>query len=168
MSADTPKPTALSKIVIETRPHAEQRYPTSGDWGAGYATKPRATYSETGDCLIVTVSEMGDWRIEALVAVHELIEALLCKSDGVSEKAVCDFDVEFEAARDEAVGHREDVTWFGFRGRPVDADAEPGDDPDAPYARQHTFATAVERMLCAALGVKWNDYEVTEAALYGR
>jgi len=159
------------KIVIETIAHGEQRYMTTGDWGAGYATKPRATYSETGDCLIVTVSEMGDWRAEALVGVHELIEALLCRNDGVSEQAVCDFDREFEAARETAetvrsFGRSEEV--FEFRGRDVPDDAEPGDDPDAPYARQHNFATAVERMLCAALGLSWHDYERANEALYGR
>ena len=38
-------------------------------------------------------------------------------------------------------------------------DDEPGDDPTAPYHREHCFATAVERMLIAALGVSWADYD---------
>jgi len=79
---------------------------------------------------------MGNWRYELLVAVHELVEAFLCMHDGVSEESVDKFDKQF-----------------------VQRDAEPGDSPDAPYARQHCLATGVERILAACLGVKWDWYE---------
>lgn len=117
------------RITIETIPHAEQRYPTVGDW------------QWRGDDLLIRVSEMGDWRYEAAVAVHELVEVLLCKRDGVTEAAVDAFDMAYEKAR-----------------QPGD-ESEPGDDPACPYARQHCFATAVERMLAAALGMSWLEYE---------
>jgi hypothetical protein len=78
---------------------------------------------------------MGNWRLEALVAVHELIEALLCRVDGVTEDEVDHFD-------------------FNFKG-----DAEPGDDPNAPYYEQHQRASGYERLLAADLQVNWAEYE---------
>ena len=36
---------------------------------------------------------------------------------------------------------------------------EPGDAPDAPYRREHLFATNIERLLAAELGVDWAVYE---------
>jgi hypothetical protein len=94
---------------------------------------------------------MGDWRKEAAVAVHELVEAILCRNDGVSEAAVDAFDIEYERDRPPF-------------GTPGDF-GEAGDSPHAPYHRQHCFATAVERMLIAALGVPWAEYEKAVEAL---
>jgi hypothetical protein len=36
---------------------------------------------------------------------------------------------------------------------------EPGDAPDSPYRREHFFATSLERLLAAELGVDWAVYE---------
>lgn len=118
------------KIIIETIPHNQHRYPTVGDW----------FYQEDGT-LVIRVSELGDWKREALVAVHELVEVLLCKHQGVSQEAVDQFDLEFEKERS-----ANDLS-------------EPGDDPKAPYMRQHCLATSVERMLAAELNVSWKEYE---------
>ena len=126
----------MMKIMIETIPHGEQRYPTCGDW-----------QWLTDDELIIRVSEMGDWRYNAAVAVHELVEVLLCKQDGVTEAAVDAFDMAYEARRPEG-----DLS-------------EPGDDPACPCARQHCFATGIERMLIAAFGVSWPSYEAAVKAL---
>ncbi len=112
------------KITIETIPHGDQRYPTVGDWELDKAT---------GD-ISIRVSEMGNWRYEAAVGIHEAVEALLCASDFVTQKDVDRFDMAYKGV------------------------GEPGDDPAAPYHRQHCFATAVERLLIAALGVSWADY----------
>lgn len=118
------------KITIETIPHEQQRYPTVGDW----------FFDENGD-LHIKISALGDWREEALIACHELVEVLLCKHQGVSQQAVDDFDISYEKSR--AEGSLE----------------EPGDDPGAPYRRQHCLATAVERLLAAELEVVWKEYE---------
>ncbi len=112
------------RITIETIRHEDQRYPTCGDW-----------LWPNEHNLLIRVSEMGDWRKEAAVAVHELVEALLCKEDGVSEAAVDAFDADYGGG------------------------GEPGDDPIAPYHRQHCFATALEMLLIGALGVPWADHE---------
>jgi hypothetical protein len=55
------------KIVIETIPHLDQRYKTCGDW-----------FYE-GEDLHIKVSDLKDWKKEATIAVHELVEAILCK-----------------------------------------------------------------------------------------
>lgn len=116
-------------IVISTIPHAQQRYETVGDW----------LFTVSGD-LSIRVSDTGDWRYDMLVAVHELVEVLICKHRGITQKAVDDFDMSF---------------------KPVDGTSEPGDDPNAPYAREHSFATGIERLLAVELDVTWRHYENT-------
>lgn len=118
------------KITIETISHGQHRYPTVGDW-----------YFEPDGTLAIKVSEMTDWRYSMLVAVHELIEVLTCKQDGVSQESVDKFDMEYEKNRD-----------------PKDVSSEPGDDPSAPYVNQHCLATGIERILAQQWGVKWNEY----------
>lgn len=125
------------RIVIETIPHDQQRYPTVGDWIL------------EGEDLTIRVSEMGNWRYNAAVAVHELVEVLLCKDKCISQESVDAFDMAFETDR----------TNFG-----IDM-GEPGDSPSAPYRDQHSFATAVERMLIAAFGLSWAEYDATVNAL---
>lgn len=117
-------------ICIKTIPHKKQRYPTVGDW----------VCDKHGD-ITIKVSAMGDWRYECLVAVHELVEVLICKWTKVSQKDVDKFDMEYEKNR-------------GC----CDFD-EPGDDPKSPYRSAHCIATGVERTLAAVLGVNWRKYE---------
>lgn len=118
------------KIIIETIPHKEQRYPTVGDW----------FYDEAGT-ITIRVSQLSDWRYEALVAVHELVEVLLCRQNQVSPESVDSFDTAFEKAR-----------------LPGNVD-EPGDSPLAPYNKEHCIATGLERVLAASLGVVWQPYD---------
>lgn len=114
------------RISIQTQPHSLQRYNTIGDW---------STNKTTGQVHIY-VSELGSWRYELLVAVHEIVEAFLCMHDEVAEESVDKFDKQH-----------------------VQTDSEPGDEPNAPYQKQHCIATGVERILAACLGVKWAYYE---------
>jgi hypothetical protein len=135
-------------LTIETIDHQDHRYDTCGDWKlAGTPENPEIT---------VLVSDLGDWRKEFLVGIHEAVEVALCIKDGVTDEAVCAFDEAFEAARS---GSQSADGRFIFQGRGYPEDYEPGDSPDAPYQNQHNFATAVERMVCAALGMKWAEYE---------
>lgn len=112
------------KIVIETIPHQDHRYTTVGDW-----------FYDPDGTLRIKVSELTDWRREALIAVHELVEVLLCQDKGIGAKEVDEFDMNFKG------------------------DSEPGDCPEAPYVRQHCIATGIERMLAAELNVAWEPYE---------
>lgn len=124
------------RIIIEIIPHAEHRYETVGDY-----------FMRDGE-LVIRISKMSDWRRQALIAIHELAEIYLLAHAGVSIEAVDKFDMDFEAARPE--GNLD----------------EPGDAVNAPYRDQHCFATAVERMMCAAFGISWREYEDEVNSLY--
>ena len=124
------------EVVIDIIPHKKQRYETVGDWKR-----------DKNGTLVIKVSDMGDKRYAMLVAIHELVETLLCERDGVLEENVTAFDIAFEKKR-----------------KPGNVD-EPGDDVNAPYVRQHCIATAVERLLCAELGLAWDDYDSAVNAL---
>jgi len=117
-------------VNIKIIPHSKQRYPTCGDW-----------FYDANSNLQIRVSEMSDGRYEQLVALHELVEAELCDQDGVDEADVTAFDVAFEKRR--VAGN----------------DDEPGDDPNAPYYKQHQMATAMEKLMAVTLGVNWQEYE---------
>lgn len=119
-------------ITIKTIPHDKQRYETPGDW----------FFAKNGN-LEIRVSCLGDWKLEALMAIHELSEVLLCKHRGIDQKTVDEFDIEFEKYRK--------------AGRYGPSD-EPGDDHHAPYFREHCFATGIERLLASQLEVDWNQY----------
>ena len=121
------------KISIETIPHEKQRYDTVGDWWF------------EGDTLNIRVSDMGNTSYEFLVARHELDEAFLCLKEGVSERAVTEFDIRFEDMRKQFPE--------------IVKDREPGWDRSAPYRSQHKFATKGEVDMAKRLGVDWNDYD---------
>ena len=84
---------------------------------------------------------LGRRRFEALIALHEAVEALLCEHAGISPAAVDKFDEAYEARRKKG------------------DDSEPGDDPRAPYHKQHVFAEGIERLLATELGVDWPAYD---------
>lgn len=117
-------------INIKTIPHSNQRYNTPGDWW----------FTDNGD-LEIRVSNMNNWKYEALVAFHELAEVLLCKERGISTKEADEFDIRWNEV------HKNEGT-----------DNEPGDDPCCPYRMEHFFATSVERLLAAELRVDWDSY----------
>ena len=137
----TEKP-RMQEIVIRTIQHSDQRYDTVGDWRerTTLMVPPAPDKQTVRSHLDITVSEMSDERYEFLVGLHELVEAYLCKTRGISEEAVTAFDVEYEAKR-----------------KPGD-DSEPGDDPRAPYFHEHQVATFVERYVAKELGVDWDAY----------
>ncbi len=125
----TLRPFSFSQVIITTIPHKHQRYPTVGDWYVKNKT------------LFVIVSKMGNKRYELLVAVHELIEKILCEHRGITQKKVDAFDRAFEKAR-----------------KPGNED-EPGFDPRAPYREEHKFATRIELLLANELGIDWQKYD---------
>jgi hypothetical protein len=119
------------KVTIEVIPNNQQRYPTSGDW------------QWDGDNLTISVSKMGNWRYEMLVAFHELAECFICRHRGIQQEQVDDFDIKYESLRGD-----NDVS-------------EPGDSLAAPYYREHQFSTCVERLLALELDVDWKQYDAT-------
>ena len=129
----------LPRIVVEVIVHAEQRYPTAGD------------YFADGDAWMVRVSDCGDERYEFLVALHEMVEWFLTQQRGIAEEDIARFDRDFEQARE--------------AGQHGDLD-EAGDDPAAPYRREHRFATRVEWLMAEELGVDWDEYGAALGRLY--
>ena len=125
----------IREAHISVVPHKEQEYDTVGNW--------KLSHYDGEDCLDITVSDMGDWRYNMAVALHEMSEALLCAQHGVSEAKVTAFDVKYEAKRKKG------------------DESEPGDSPQAPYHLEHSFATAIERIFMAACGLNWKKYNDT-------
>ena len=125
----------MATFNIQTIPHDAQRYNTIGD------------YLTTDGTTNIKVSAMNDEKLEFLVAVHELIESFLCREAGVTDEEIDAFDLAFEENR--ALGD----------------DAEPGDDPQAPYHRQHQLATEIEKRLADELSVDWEEYSRLVAEL---
>jgi hypothetical protein len=121
----------MIEISIKVIQHTLQRYDTIGDW----------EFEKESGHLQIWVSDLNNWKYEALIGVHELVEALLCSHGGISQEKVDIFD-------------------FAYKG-----DGEPGDEPDCPYHGPHSVATGVERILAAILGVSWMDYEEAIADL---
>lgn len=122
-------------FVATVTPHSLQRYATCGDW----------IISPAG--IEIKVSQMGDADSEFLVALHELVEAYLCRKAGITDEAVMSFDIAFEEKR-----------------QPGNTD-EPGDDPAAPYNHEHRIATIVEMIVADAAGVDWKKHEANVNAL---
>jgi hypothetical protein len=116
-------------IQVQIIKHEDQRYPTVGDWVFGEDT-PAKMHN-----LLVSVSQTGNQDYNDLVAVHEIIEAILCKANGVLDEVVTNWD------RDH-IDH-----------------PDPGSIPGCPYYREHYFATIVEKMRASELGVNWDEYE---------
>jgi len=111
--------------VVSQIPHQRQRYDTVGDWIPGEPVRIR-------------VSKMKDERYVFLVALHELIEYELCRMNGIADREIVEFDTNFEKER---------------RARLHSLEAEPGNDPRAPYRDEHGFATMIERMVAQKMGV---------------
>lgn len=119
----------MLNIQIKTIPDKIQRYNTVGDY-----------YGEIANNETVNISDMGDWRYEFLTALHELIESSLCRKRSITLGMIDSFDAEFE------------------KNRKADDVSEAGDNPSAPYYREHQFATKIEKMVAEELEVDWNTY----------
>ena len=76
----------------------------------------------------VTAADVWDQEDAFLVALHELIEARLCFKAGINQGHVDAYDL-------------------AFKGK-----GEPGDQPDAPYQKQHREACLLEHMMALFMG----------------
>lgn len=110
------------KIIIETIPHERQRYNTQGDW----------FLDDNGD-LQIRVSEAAGHE-PFLIAYHELTEAYLCLSRGITDKDLDKFD-------------------FRVGEYCMENDLEPGDLADSIYRKEHRFAMLMEHLMAHELGV---------------
>ena len=111
------------KIVFDVE---KQRYDTVGD------------YEETNDEIIIKILKLST-AAQVAVAIHELVEVILCKLTGIDLQAIDKFDIEYEDARSKNIK------------APCGCviQAEPGNDIHAPYYKQHQIATKFEyEILC--------------------
>ena len=87
-----------------------------------------------GETLHIRASETEETPSAFLVALHELVESWLCRDLGITEEEVDRWDAA-----------------FGDQG-----ELEPGDDPAAPYHRQHRQAMLIEHLMANFMGL--TDY----------
>lgn len=98
-------------------------------------------YDTVGDWMgceknrIIFITELGNNDYEFLIALHEIIEQALCFKRGITDEEVTKFDMAY------------------------DKDLEPGNCPDAPYYKEHQFASIIEQMVCEELGIDNESYE---------
>lgn len=126
---------------IQTIPHFAQRYNTSGDYQLKHNQQINISIS---DMINVVPHELlfGATKkdvalaekYELLIAVHELIESLLCFQAGIPFQIIDDFDMNFKGI------------------------GEPGDDISCPYFQEHAIALKIEKELAAQLGIDWEAY----------
>lgn len=135
------------KITIEIVEPSAMRYNTVGDWQVG----------DNND-INITVARSGVPRSDALVGLHEAVEAVT-------------FLFNYgDWHRAQEIVDKFDNLWPNhLKFLPQPNYLEPGDDPASPYHTQHVLATIVERMLCLELGMTWEEHEqnieVAEAAV---
>lgn len=128
----------MKKITVTIIDHTKQRYDTLGDYW----------FDDEGNWHLA-ISDMGDWRYNFLVALHELVEMALIKqkafglmlSEQQMERQICEFD---KAMLSDSP-HIED----------------PGMDPHAPYHQEHLIATGIEIQMCGHLGLNFREYDST-------
>jgi hypothetical protein len=95
-------------------------------------------FDEKGD-LQVRIANLGNWKEEAILGIHEASEGIICKQMKITHEDVDEFDKIYQITHE------------------VDNDS--GDELLAPYKWPHTFATAIERVLAGVLRVDWKSYD---------
>jgi hypothetical protein len=136
----------MKLFAVRTIEHKDQRYPTWADW------------EFLDHHLIVSVSHVGNWRYEYLAAIHELLEATVCRHMGISQVDVDAFDADYENRR--VMGEQ-----FAACGCIITND--PGSDVHAPYQLAHKYAESVEYGLARVLDVDAKEYDEAFIALDG-
>lgn len=121
----------LPNIVACTTPHNLQSYDTAGDYG------------DEGRTWFISVSRLPDWRYEACVMIHELVEMFLTRHHGVRWTDIDDFDI---------IG--------AGKNHP-----DPGSLTEAPYHNEHMLAEQLEKKFAKMIGVDWDEYNKALDAL---
>lgn len=123
--------------VIRVIDHDKQRYNTVGD----YQDYPENVNIPGFKGRTITVSQMSSPDFGFLVALHEFIEEYLCRKRGISNEVIDEWDKVWEA----------NAAATGFEG-------EPGACVDAPYFKEHQFASLIEKQMANELGIDWSLY----------
>jgi len=129
----------LKKIIVEIVPLEEQRYETLGD------------YYYENDILHFKITDTGNDTYNKAILVHELVEELLTKHNGINEEDILKFDLW---VADEVENGRYPV------------DAEPGEHPQSPYKKEHIFSENVERQIMNFLNIDFKEYDKTVISIF--
>ena len=113
----------IPKFEISAIDNNEQAYNTVGDYGE---TKPGHWWIKT--------SKFSSQIYELALAVHEMIELVLCLKAGITDEDILAFDK----------AHPEDDN--------------PGQLKDAPYHKQHMIAEQIENLIIVMCGGSLPDY----------
>lgn len=104
-------------IQIQFIPHKNHRHTTIGYW------------QFIGDDLIIQISEEISWKNKIIVLFHELIEAAICKSNGITTEECDAFDDLFELEYEQGIWPKS---------------VEAGFDKRCPYRKGHIWGTRFE------------------------
>lgn len=139
-------------IEVDLIPHSQQRYDTVGDWIFHDDQKLTINISNLHDQAGISENDytykhsMGKTSIadsHVLVAVHEIIEAVLCRARGITDEVVTAWDKQHEDHPD------------------------PGSIPGCPYYAEHMYATMIEKSLASELDMSWDEHGRNIESLYG-
>ncbi len=111
------------KIVIESKTEDQLRYKTFGDW-----------FYQDGVLHIQVLEDLSEMD-KRLIALHELCEAILCESVGITQQQVDDFD-------------------FANAEYAETYEVELGDMANSPYGKQHRQSMLIEHLMAQFLGIK--------------
>jgi hypothetical protein len=123
--------TGNKKIEINFLEPKAMRYITLGD------------YYDKDDIYRIDIVKQIDDRYNLLILFHEIVEAILCEYRGIKEKDIMNFDLEWNKRL--------------LKGEILED--EPGNQPGAPYYKEHRTAENFERLLAMELGCDWSKYE---------
>jgi hypothetical protein len=123
----------ITNIKVYIAAPSEMRYNTAGDW----QLMPTPCRPLGEQALLITVAKQEDSRAHMLVAIHELVESLLCIQRGITTEMVDHFDMNVAKTED------------------------PGTEPNCPYQKEHAFASAIERLIAHEMGINFEKYDKT-------
>ena len=112
-------------IDIQFIPHSQHKYTTIGYWFV------------QNDTLVIQISEEICWENRLVVLFHELIEAGICISKGITTEECDAFDTLFEIEYEEGKWPKS---------------VEAGFDPRCPYRQGHIWGTRFERLVMFLIG----------------
>lgn len=124
----------MLKTIIKSVDLNHQRYETLGDY---YMKNKKRVFS---------ITETGNNLYDDLIFIHEFIEEVLTRNKGILEPKILKYDLEF----DEKIKKGE-----------VTLDAEPGDQLDCPYRKEHRLASDIERLILDYLNIPYEKYNNT-------
>jgi len=140
----------------------------------------RTGWSLVDERVLVWVPEMPDWRMCALAAVRELVEAILCRDQGYSAEDIAAWTLQFdedmahdrkvmEERLDELKSGRGEAPADEFEESDLEADLaaapfEAADHPGAPHHDAAMAAREIERRLAAHLDIPAIDYLLAQDA----